>query len=128
MAVSIGLCNWHFLANGNYAGSIAIMLVVLSHSATLMLMNLFVAVIKRWLLLSVCIMHVTIMQLEVSSTLAYNACESFCRKYVGDNFYWNYAVGSLFCNHAGGIFIAIMQVVVSIVAICMYVCVTASSI
>ena len=141
MAVSVGLCNWHFLAMAVmqiptsaaimqvlFWGSIAIMLVVLSHSATLMLVNLFVVVMK--MTLAFCMYHVCCNYAVRSffNTNAYNACESFCRKYVGDYFYWNYAVGSLFCNHAGGIFIVIMQVAVSIAAICICLCDSASSI
>ena len=53
--------------------------------------------------------------------------ESFCSKCVGDNFYWLYAHGSLCCNHASSIFfsalctwfsIVIMQMSVSVVAMC----------
>ena len=72
-------------------GSIAIMLVVLS--AIPMLVDLFVAFMKVTV-------FVAIMQLEVSAT----SSENFHRKYVSDNFNWNYGGGCLCCKHAGGIF------------------------
>ena len=104
------LCNWHFLWQlcrcqrllqlCRFWGSVAIMLVVLSAffyfllSATLMLVNLFVAVMKLTFRCNY----------AVRSFCNTYAGESFCSKYVGDNFYWNYACGNLCCNHAGSIF------------------------
>ena len=82
----------HLLQLCRFWGSIAVMLVVLS--ATIMLMDLFVAIMQ----VTFCFNYAVRSFCSVG--------ETFCSKYVGDNFYWIMYVG---------VSVAIMQVVFSAV-------------